>query len=166
MLALISEFCQKQKLTLRHYPDVETKQEKEEIDLPSMLSLNQPTLHHANTSSKTKSKSQPTNPIFLVRELCQHQKWSQREQSILEEMGLLHNTLESFLVPGKRILSQILKEAGLSQSRIDAFLSQAVEQVNINKTLSAQANDGAMQHQNYSYDPKPPPTATATSTTI
>lgn len=64
-----------------------------------------------------------------VLDLCQEMKWSHREQSILQDMGLMDMTLESFLVPGPVILTELLADGGIDGSSVEEFLKVAQERV-------------------------------------
>jgi 2OG-Fe(II) oxygenase superfamily len=65
----------------------------------------------------------------LVIDVCQSLGWTPSEQTVLEDMGVLYGTLESFLVPGIDSLTQLLLEAGISQSQIQHLLQVVQEQV-------------------------------------
>ena len=71
--------------------------------------------------------SSTTSPLMLVVDLCRLLNWSCDKQAILDEMHLLHGTINAFLVPGIWLLTQLLREAGLAQLDIEALLTLALK---------------------------------------
>eukprot|EP00977_Amphora_coffeiformis_P013048 scaffold3339_cov174-Amphora_coffeaeformis.AAC.16 len=64
-----------------------------------------------------------------VLDLCQEMNWSPEDQSVLQDMGLLDMTLESFLVPGTAILTELLTDGGIDGSFLRDLLKVAKERV-------------------------------------
>ena len=64
-----------------------------------------------------------------VLDLCQEMNWPQEDQSILQDMGLLDMTIESFLVPGTAILTELLTDGGIDGSSLKDFLDVAKERI-------------------------------------
>jgi len=68
----------------------------------------------------------PTKKPLLVMTLCQRLEWTSDEQAILNDMGLLQCTLESFLVPGSKLLQVMLVDGGLAKYRVQELIQAAL----------------------------------------
>lgn len=86
----------------------------------------------SNTNRST-DHSQPA-AILLVQDLCGRHNWSSTEQAVLEDMGLLQDTLESFLVPGTGLLTELLLDGRIARDKIDKFLTAAKDCVKVNSS--------------------------------
>jgi hypothetical protein len=69
-------------------------------------------------------------PVLLLVDLCRSLQWSQAHLSVLEDMGVLTGTLDTFLVPGRKTLTQMLLEGGIPRLQIDILLTAAIEHQN------------------------------------
>lgn len=69
----------------------------------------------------------PGPALLVVADLCQSLQWSQAHQRVLEDMGVLLGSIDTFLVPGRKFLMQMLLEEGLPRSQIDKLLTMAAE---------------------------------------
>ncbi|CAB9498344.1 P4Hc [Seminavis robusta] len=68
----------------------------------------------------------PPKPL-LVHDFCQ--EWTDQNRAVLDDLGVLHGTLESFLVPGVGLLTQLLLEGGIPRPQIDQLLKVVQEHV-------------------------------------
>lgn len=80
--------------------------------------------HQSVTSTTSNNRK-----ILLVSHICDELKWSTQHQSLLDDLGLLHVTLESFLVPGFTLLEQMLLEQGLQSNQIIDLIQHALTHV-------------------------------------
>ena len=103
-----------------------------EDDSPREGQCNQKAFNSQETKSGDTSLSsniENGHRSTTVLALCQEMNWSQHQQSVLHDMGLLDTTLESFLVPGTTILTELLTDGGIDGSSLKDFLKVAQERV-------------------------------------
>jgi hypothetical protein len=71
---------------------------------------------------------QPSETSDLVSDLCTELSLSSEEQAVLEEMGLLEITIDSFLAPGITMLKMMLQDS-MDRDSIDRLVHTAARRV-------------------------------------
>mmetsp|Transcript_1583 Transcript_1583/g.4332 ORF Transcript_1583/g.4332 Transcript_1583/m.4332 type:complete len:240 (-) Transcript_1583:344-1063(-) len=66
--------------------------------------------------------------VSIVHDLCEALQWSPEHRRVLQDMGLLHDSIQAFLVPPRAQLSQMLAEEGIPRPQIQVFLDLAAHE--------------------------------------
>ena len=69
-----------------------------------------------------------SEPFELIIHLCQAMNLSNNELKILEDMDLLHVTLDAFISPGVTLLKNMLVDGGLSQDLVTSLVNRVTSE--------------------------------------